>query len=91
MKLWLISQSTNNGYDTYDSAIVAAETAEDARRLHPDGDVWVVDTGWVDPETRKPAWQSGTWATPGNVKAALVGEAVEGTKAGIILASFNAG
>jgi len=31
MKLWIISQSVNRGYDTYDSAVVAAETEEEAR------------------------------------------------------------
>lgn len=28
MKIYLISQSTNSDYDTYDSAVVAAETEE---------------------------------------------------------------
>jgi len=36
MKLWLISQTENTGYDVYDSAVVAAQTEEEARRLHPD-------------------------------------------------------
>src|SRR6266550_3316382 len=33
MKLWLISQYVNAGYDTYDSAVVAAETEEEARLI----------------------------------------------------------
>lgn len=37
MNLYLISQDENTGYDTYDSAVVAAETAEDAAKIHPDG------------------------------------------------------
>lgn len=32
MKLWLISQGENRDYDTYDSAVVAAETEDGARR-----------------------------------------------------------
>lgn len=40
MKLWLISQDDNTGYDTYDSAIVAAVDTEAARAINPDGDVW---------------------------------------------------
>ena len=35
MKLWLISQTENEGYDTYDSAVVAAETENAARLIHP--------------------------------------------------------
>ena len=35
MKLYLISQDVNDGYDTYDSAVVAAESEEDARSIHP--------------------------------------------------------
>ncbi len=35
MKLWLISQTETTGYDVYDSAVVAAESADEAQRLHP--------------------------------------------------------
>ncbi len=35
MNLYLISQSINNDYDTYDLAAVAAENEQDARRIHP--------------------------------------------------------
>jgi hypothetical protein len=40
MKLWLISQSRNNGYDTFDSAVVAAETEAEARHIHPNSGVF---------------------------------------------------
>lgn len=36
MKLYLISQNKNTGYDVYDSAIVCAENEEEARTIHPD-------------------------------------------------------
>lgn len=36
MKLWIISQAHNWAYETYDSAVVAAETEEDARRCAPE-------------------------------------------------------
>ena len=42
MKLWKISQDENNGYDTHDSAIVAAETEDEAAHIHPGG----LDTSW---------------------------------------------
>jgi alkanesulfonate monooxygenase SsuD/methylene tetrahydromethanopterin reductase-like flavin-dependent oxidoreductase (luciferase family) len=35
MKLWLISQRANSDYDTYDSAVVAAETEDEARNTNP--------------------------------------------------------
>jgi len=79
VNLYLISQSVNNDYDTYDSAVVAAETELAARATHPNGD--------DDP----PPYLVGCWAQPEDVKVTLVGVAVEGTEAGVICASFNAG
>ena len=35
MNLYLISQSFTSGYDTYDSAVVAAESAQEARETNP--------------------------------------------------------
>jgi len=35
MKLYLISQDRISGYDTYDSAVVAAKDEADARTIHP--------------------------------------------------------
>lgn len=82
MKLWLISQDENPDYDTYDSAVVAAETEEEARLTNPDGYGKPVD--W--------ARKYSTWASgPEHVKVEYIGEAKEGTKAGVICASFNAG
>lgn len=82
MNLYLISQSKNNGYDTYDSAVVAAETEELARSTRPDGENsrpgkrWPTDYCWTSPE---------------NVRVELIGKAKEGTEARVICSSFNAG
>jgi len=35
MKLWLISQDYNRGYDTYDSAVVVALDEDAARKTNP--------------------------------------------------------
>lgn len=79
MKLWLISQTVNKGCDVYDSAIVAALNATQARHIHPDG-----EGQWDDHDS--------TWAyDPSQVMVKLVGEALKGTPSGVILASFNAG
>ena len=78
MKLWMIVQVVNTGYDTFDSAIVAAETEEDARQINPSGD-------WDN--LIYPAWAN----TPDQVTVILIGEAIPGTVSGIVLSSFNAG
>lgn len=83
MKLWHISQSANTDYDSYDSAVVAAETAVAARDTYP-GDV----------EESEPFWRKRAWVLADQthlVTVRLIGEAVEGTPAGVICASFNAG
>ena len=82
MKLWLISQTANDDYDTYDGAVVAAETEDAARHTHPsDG------PGWSGEPGESPTWAYG----PSQVTVTLIGEAVPGTEPGVICASFNAG
>lgn len=79
MKLWLLTQSDNSGYDTYDSCIVAAKTEEEARDIHPGGEV-----GWK--------YQRNSWAkSPDTVKVELLGTARKGTEVGMILSSYRAG
>lgn len=78
MRLWLISQNDNTNYDTFDSAIVAAETEDDARMIKP------CSRDWGD------RWSS--WArSPDKVSVEEIGTAKDGTERGVILASFNAG
>jgi hypothetical protein len=77
MKLWKISQDFNNRNDTYDSLIVAAETEEEAQLTEVDYECF--------------GFLSTFWAHHSHVTAEYIGEAKEGTLAGIILGSFNAG
>ena len=81
MKLWKISQSVNTGYDTFDSAVVAADTEEQAKRMYPsDGsDITVSDCAW--------SWTS----DPNNVECEYIGEAKVGLREGVICSSYNAG
>ena len=75
--LYLLSQSTNRGYDTHDSCIVCAESDEDARLITPNGD-------WRD--------RHSTWCrTPEQVTVERIGVAKPSLEIGIVLASFNAG
>lgn len=77
LNLYRISQTENNDYDTYDSAVVAAETPDEASRVHPS----------ISNE-----WDSHCWASaPEQVTVELIGTAKEGTTVGVICASFNAG
>lgn len=55
MKLWLIKRDVNGGYDTYDSAVVAAETEQAARETHPA----MVGRGLTEPGMIDRIWWNG--------------------------------
>lgn len=78
MNLYLIEQDENNNYDTYDAAVVAAESEEEARSIHPLGsDYW--------------SQYRSTWcSSPDKVTVKFLCYGYEG-ESGIVLASFNAG
>jgi len=79
MKLWIISQSVNRGYDTFDSAVVAADTEEEARNILPSGGTW------------SDAYRYGGWArNPSEVNVEYLG-VTDRDISGVILSSFNAG
>ena len=84
MKLFLISQSDNGGYDTYDSAVVCAPDEDTARRMNPSdygGLFYDFDKNHFD------AWCS----SADKVKVSLIGDAAPGLPLGVVCASFNAG
>ena len=76
LKLWLISQNEHVGLDSYDSAVVAAKTEEEARLINPDGE-WKLYSAWC--------------SSPDKVHVEYLGIATEGVEPGIVLSSFNAG
>ena len=86
MKLWLLRQDVNTKYDTYDSAVVAAETLEEARLIHPEGP----QKPFYDPAYEL-SRRLKAWAPRSKVKVTLIGTAIDGTPTGVILASYNAG
>lgn len=80
MKLFRISQTQNDDYDTFDSAIVCAESEDDARTIHP---------GLGKFECYQ---DSLTWCdSPEHVTVEYIGEAREDMERGVVLASFNYG
>lgn len=98
MKLWLISQTQNTGYDSYDSAVVAAETEEQAQKIHPsnylvfhdeyDDWAWKMYNGTL----RKQQYPRYDWANSyKEVKVDYLGEAANANFSGVVCASFNAG
>jgi hypothetical protein len=96
MKLWLISQNVNNNYDTFDSAVVAAETEQKARETYPSYSER--DNGYKWNGTRWDHHCNGQildlspscWTTPDNVSVQFLADGYNGP-AGTVLASFNAG
>lgn len=94
MKLWEISQDTVVGHDTYSSAVVVAESVEDAQHIHPNRSfrskyAWNVEQKvWIDENGRK----TYDWAAPQDVVAECIGTAVTRMKAGtVVCAGFDAG
>ncbi|MCP4397775.1 MAG: hypothetical protein GY801_10815 [bacterium] len=83
MKLFLIEQSQNDNYDTYDAAVVIAENEEEARNMDP-------STG---EQMEKEDWRreiSNWCSSPNHVSVKFLGESVD-SKKGIVCSSFHAG
>ena len=93
MKLWLLRQEQREGYDTYDSAIVAAETEDQARRIHPSDSYEYSEAkkcfGYKDSSWN---FNDDSWAKDIElITVSEIGEANPDLPAGVVLASFNAG
>jgi hypothetical protein len=93
MNLYLISQDTEIDYDTFDSAVVCARSAKDARTLYPGAR----GGGVLPPHPanvripQEPAPRD--WVNdPNAVTVQYLGKAKRTTKTPrVVLASFNAG
>ena len=81
MNIYLLTQDVNVDWDTYDSAIVCAESEAEAVKFHPDGtffdSMWLATCDWTK--------------TSSDVKCKKIGVADKSIEKGVILASFNAG
>jgi hypothetical protein len=91
MNLYKIWQTVNNGYDTYDSAVVVAKSADAARHIHP---TCVHED--IDDDDMKDWWKEGyglaIWALPENIQVSYLGKASPRWKENtVFVASFNAG
>ena len=91
--LYHIWQNVNHGWDTYDSAVVCAESEEEAKHTHPST---YSELEWSESSE---AWtykgrsflSSGDWCDPKFVEVELIGTASEHMQKGVVVASFNAG
>jgi hypothetical protein len=88
LNLYRISQSVNEGYDTYSDAIVAAHDEEEARHINPRGGHINPRGGHINPRGGD---EGGfySWAEPKDVVVELVGVSIPGTEVGVICASFH--
>jgi hypothetical protein len=87
MNLYLISQTENEDYDTYDSAVVCAPDEDTARRMDPDrvrgrnGKAYDFGPSSCD-------W----WCSSADlVEVRLIGKAAPDVHLGVVCASFNKG
>ncbi|MFT6836289.1 MAG: hypothetical protein ACJA0H_002338 [Francisellaceae bacterium] len=81
MNIYKLSQDINDNYDTFDSAIVIADTEDKAREINPASGKWYAEC-------------DGEWVAYNKIsliKVELIGTAIEGSKEGVVVASFNAG
>ena len=83
MNLYLLTQDAQDGYDTYDSVVVCAETEDEARMIHP--------SEYRDDWDGKQDSVLDSWCNAEDVKVAKIGMAAEHMVKGVVLASFNAG
>ena len=83
LNLYRISKSYKCD-DKYDSAVVAAMNANDARIIHPSG------FDWTDGDINAWEWTQ-KWTMPEKVSVEYLGAADESLERGVICASYNAG
>lgn len=94
MNLYLLEQSVNDYYDTYDSCVVCAKDEESARIISPDkyrkwhdGKFWFQYADGSEREARR-----GSWCSPSDVKVKLIGVADASIQEGsVVCSSYNAG
>ena len=82
MNLYFLTQDTVTSYDTFgctcDSMVVAAESEDEARFMHPYNKQW---DGKAD----------SVWCAVEDVQVKLIGVPIRDTEKRVILSSFNAG
>ena len=94
MNIYLVHQSVNSGYDTFDGFIVVAENEEVARYTSPSNYYVWKDNQWKFCYSNGSCTPSShnAWCLPNEVQVTLIGKADEKyNETTVILNSFNAG
>lgn len=97
MKLYLIEQDVNNDYDTYSDAVVCAESPQEAKKIHPGGELdgtYRADDkkAWYEQYNDYDTIRYSSWCqTLDQVSVTYLGEAKKSLKKGVVCASFHAG
>jgi len=90
----IISPEEYLDYDTYDIAVVCANSEAEAKCVHPDGDFIFNNGRFVSKETGYVSRSSefSGWVHPNDLKVTFIGVAAKGMQPGtVVCASFNAG
>ena len=85
MFLYRISQDVNDDYNTYDSAVVCAESEEEARMMHPAKFSYDDYEEWDGKDE-----EFSTWCAAKDVQVEIIGTAANNLPKGIVIASYNA-
>ena len=84
MKLFLVSQDSNNDYDTYSDFVACCESEEVAKNMNPMDGKPMTASGWE--------YQFSSWChSIQQVKVKYLGEADKTVEEGIVCASYHAG
>lgn len=91
LNIYRISQTVNDGYDTYSDAVVVAKRMKEAQVMHPAGSnyVWDKKRGWLLQGKFESC--TGDWAPANQVKVEKIGRTNIIKEPCIVLASFHAG
>ena len=76
--LYKIARAEHGGWDTFDSAVVVAESSKEAKMIHPNIYSYEEIDDW-------------SWINADDVIVTYLGIADSNLKKGVIVASFNAG
>jgi hypothetical protein len=92
MKLYTITITSLPLFDAYYGAVVAAHNKEEARNMHPNGDVWIGHGYYTDGVVDEYYNSVDTWVEPEHVVVEYIGEASKTIKKPcVIISSYNAG
>ena len=77
--LYKIWQDVNHDPDTYDSAVVCAKNADEAKQIS------------IDVFVKPYCYDYSAWTTIDNIQCEMIGSACKNMTEGIVVSSFNAG